>query len=71
VPRTLGPRPIGNGGTEPPLTGGLTVERTPDDSLRKIIRTLQEEAAALAGRHSEVADWFTRMADHLMSELSA
>jgi hypothetical protein len=47
------------------------VERTPDDSLRKIIRTLQEEAAALAGRHSEVADWFTRMADHLMSELSA
>lgn len=47
------------------------MERTPDDSLRRIIRTLREEAAALAKGEPEIATWLTRMADHLMNELAA
>lgn len=42
------------------------MERTPDDSLRRIIRVLKEEAALLGAAAPDLAAALLAMTDHLV-----
>lgn len=42
------------------------MERTPDDSLRRIIRVLKEETALIGGVAPDLAAALLAMADHLV-----
>lgn len=46
--------------------GQVPAKRSPQESLRRIVRVLNEEAAAVADEHAEIALWLIRIADHLL-----